>query len=52
LDGLTNLLMERTASDLTEAAMLISIAADVRISYIGGAPYQVRAAIARKIVGL
>jgi amidase len=51
LDGLTNLLMERTKVDLTEAAMLVSIAADVRISYIGGAPYQVRAAMARRIVG-
>lgn len=52
LDGLTNLLMERTKVDLTEAAMLVSIAADVRISYIGGTPYQVRAAMGRDIVGL
>lgn len=52
LDGLASLLMERTGIDLTETAMLISIAADVRVSYIGGTPYQVRAAIARKIVGL
>jgi acetamidase/formamidase len=51
LDGLTNLLIERTKVDLTEAAMLVSIAADVRISYIGGTPYQVRAAIGRQIVG-
>jgi len=52
LDGLASLLMERTDIDLTEAAMLLSIAADVRVSYIGGTPYQVRAAIARKIMGL
>jgi len=52
LDGLTNLLMERTKVDLTEAAMLVSIAADVRISYIGGTPYLVRAAIGRQMVGL
>ena len=52
LEGLTNLLMERTKVDLTEAAMLVSIAADVRISYIGGTPYQVRAAMGRQIVGL
>jgi amidase len=52
LDGLTNLLIERTKIDLTEAAMVVSIAADVRISYIGGAPYQVRAAMKREIVGL
>jgi amidase len=51
LEGLTNLLMERTKVDLTEAAMLVSIAADVRISYIGGTPYQVRAAMKREIVG-
>jgi amidase len=51
LEGLTNLLMERTKVDLTEAAMLVSIAADVRISYIGGTPYQVRAAMKRGIVG-
>ncbi len=37
---------------ITEAAMLVSIAADVRISYIGGSPYQVRAAMAREIVGM
>jgi len=52
LEGLTNLLMERTKIDLTEAAMLVSIAADVRLSYIGGTPYQVRAAMGRQIVGL
>jgi amidase len=52
LDGLAGLLMERTGSDHTEAAMLISVAADVRISYVGGTPNQVRAAIAREIVGL
>jgi acetamidase/formamidase len=52
LDGLTNLLIERTKADLTEAAMLVSIAADVRISYIGGTPYLVRAAMKREIVGL
>lgn len=52
LDGLASLLIERTGVDQTEAAMLVSVAADVRISYIGGTPYQVRAAVAREIVGL
>lgn len=52
LDRLAGLLMERTGIDMTEAAMLVSIAADVRISYIGGSPYQVRAAMAREIVGM
>ena len=51
LDGMANLLMERTKVDLTEAAMLVSIAADMRISYIGGTPYRVRAAMKREIVG-
>ncbi len=52
VDGLASLLMERLHIDPTEAAMLISIAADIRISYIGGTPYQVRAAIAREILEL
>jgi amidase len=52
LDELAGLLMARTGVDQTEAAMLISVAADVRISYIGGTPYQVRAAVAREIVGM
>lgn len=51
LEGMANLLMERTKIDQTEAAMLVSIAADMRISYLGGTPYQVRAAMKREIVG-
>lgn len=52
LEGMANLLMERTKIDQTEAAMLVSIAADMRISYLGGTPYRVRAAMKREIVGL
>jgi len=52
LDGLTHLLMERTGVDITEAAMLVSIAVDLRISEMGGTPCHVRAAIAREIVGM
>ncbi|MCS6924863.1 MAG: acetamidase/formamidase family protein [Candidatus Binatia bacterium] len=52
LDSLADLLRKRTGLDDTEIAMLLSVAADVRISYIGGMPYQVRAAIAREILGL
>jgi amidase len=52
LDGLARLLMERTGADITEAAMLVSIAADVRISEMGGKPCHVRAAMAREIVGM
>jgi amidase len=52
LDRLANLLMERTGTDITEAAMLVSTAADVRISEMGSASRHVRTAIAREIVGL
>jgi len=52
LNGLAALLMERAGVDFTEAAMLVSIAADVRLSYVGGAPYLVRAVIPREIVAL
>ncbi len=52
LDELAHLLMERTGTDITEAAMLVSIAADLRISEMGGKPCHVRAAMAREIVGM
>ncbi len=52
LNGLAALLMERAGVDFTEAAMLVSVAADVRLSYVGGAPYLVRAVIPREIVSL
>jgi len=52
VDELTHLLMERTGVDITEAAMLVSIAADLRISETGGTPCHVRAAMAREIVGM
>jgi acetamidase/formamidase len=52
LDALTRLLMERTGADITEAAMLVSIAADLRISEMGGKPSHVRAAMAREIFGM
>ena len=52
LNGLAALLMERAGVDFTEAAMLVSVAADVRLSYVGGAPYLVRAVIPREIVAL
>jgi len=52
LDGFTHLLMERTGADITEAAMLVSIAADLRISEMGGTPRHVRVAMAREIVGM
>ncbi len=52
MDELAHLLMERTGTDITEAAMLVSIAADLRISEMGGKPCHVRAAMAREIVGM
>jgi amidase len=52
LEDLAALLMERAGVDFTEAAMLVSVAADVRLSYVGGAPYLVRAAVPREIMAL
>jgi len=52
LDRLAQLLMERMHTDITEAAMLVSTAADVRISEMGSQHRHVRAAIAREVVGL
>ncbi len=52
LEDLAQLLMGRTGVDITEAAMLVSVAADLRISEMGGKPCHVRAAMAREIVGL
>jgi amidase len=52
LNELARLLVERTGVDMTEAAMLVSTAADVRVSEMAGSPCHARAAIAREIVGL
>jgi amidase len=52
LDNLASLLMERTGADMTEVAMLVSTAADIRISEMGSASRHVRVAIAREIVGM
>lgn len=52
IDRLAHLLMERMHTDITEAAMLVSTAADVRISEMGSSHRHVRAAIAREVVGL
>jgi acetamidase/formamidase len=52
INDLARLLMERTGADITEAAMLVSIAADVRVSEMAGTPCHVRAALAREIVGM
>jgi amidase len=52
LDDLARLLMERTDADITEAAMFVSIAADLRISEMGGKLCHVRAAIPRDMVNI
>lgn len=52
IHDLARLLMDRTGADITEAAMLVSIAADVRISEMAGSPCHVRAAMAREIMGM
>jgi acetamidase/formamidase len=44
--------MERTDADITEAAMFVSIAADLRISEMGGKLCHVRAAIPRDMVNI
>lgn len=52
LDSLAHLLMKRTGADITEAAMLVSIAADMRISEMGGKPCHVRVTMARELLGM
>ena len=52
LQELARLLVERTDADQTEAAMLASVAADLRISEMAGTPCHVRAAMKREILGL
>ncbi|NNL85425.1 MAG: hypothetical protein HKP27_07215 [Myxococcales bacterium] len=52
LDDLTQLLIDRTDADLTEAAILTSVAADLRFSEVAGSPCHIRAAIPRDILGL
>ncbi len=52
LEELARLLVDRTDADITEAAMLASVAADLRISEMAGTPCHIRAAMKREIVGL
>jgi amidase len=52
LDRMASVLVERTGIDITEVAMLVSTAADIRISEMAGTPRHVRVAMAREIVGL
>jgi amidase len=52
IDRLAHIMMDRMHIDITEAAMLVSIASDVRISEMGSPHRYARAAIARELVGL
>jgi amidase len=52
LDEMARLLMYKLDLDAVDAAMLISVAADARFSYVGGPPYRAKAVIARSLVGL
>jgi amidase len=52
LEDLSQLLVERAGVNQTEAAMLASVAADLRISEMAGSPCHVRAAIDRAILNL
>ena len=52
LEDLSRLLVDRVGVNQTEAAMLASVAADLRISEMAGSPCHVRAAINREILNL
>ncbi len=52
LDELARLVVDRTDADMTEAAMLVSVAADLRISEMAGTPCHIRAAMKREILDL
>ena len=52
LEELARLVVDRTDADMTEAAMLVSVAADLRISEMAGTPFHIRAAMKREILGL
>lgn len=52
LDELAHLIVSRTDADMTEAAMLASVAADLRISEMAGSPCHIRAAMKREILDL
>jgi amidase len=52
VDEMARLLMYKLDLDPIDAAMLISVAADARFSYVGGPPYRAKAAISRSLVGV
>jgi amidase len=52
VDEMARLLMYKLDLDPIDAAMLISVAADARFSYVGGPPYRAKAAISRAVVGV
>lgn len=52
LDAMAQLLVDHTDADPTEAAMLASVAADLRVSEMAGSPCHLRAAMQREILGL
>jgi acetamidase/formamidase len=52
VDEMATLLMSQLGVDAVDAAMLISVAADARFSYVGGPPYRAKAVISRALLGL
>jgi amidase len=52
VDEMATLLMSQLGLDAVDAAMLISVAADARFSYVGGPPYRAKAVISRALLGL
>jgi acetamidase/formamidase len=52
LDEMATLLMRRLGLDAVDAAMLVSIAVDARLSYVGGPPYRAKALLPRSLIKL
>jgi len=51
-DAMLGLICRRLDTDLTEAAMVMGAAVDLRIAFAGGSPKKVYAAISRNLVDL
>ena len=51
-DAMLELIMTRRQVDLTDAAMLVGAAVDVRLAFFGASPRKAYAAIARELVGM
>jgi amidase len=52
MNEMATLIMGKLHLDAVDAAMLISVAVDARLSYVGGPPYRAKAMIARSLIGI